>query len=238
MKGHLCLWLVDSEIIWSVSLMPCNWLATAIVLNTPSHKNRCSEMICSLVNHSVVTKLSANTDTATLLQSKTKFHFSEVISQAHSQTLSILHKSVCHTVSVLVRLCKRSVLNGPVEPVEKGEGRQCAKDLRQSCKQSLCWRSRENTLKTFHAENSGSTKKSWCSWSPTGQCRKNITSSLEWSVIRHCCLTHGLSIISQVAVQVHDQPSPASCLSTEESLFNSERMLQKKPTSSHSQFKA
>lgn len=61
MTGHLCLWLVDSEIIWSVSLMPCNWLATAVVLNMPSHTNRCSENLCSLVNHSVVTKQSANT---------------------------------------------------------------------------------------------------------------------------------------------------------------------------------
>lgn len=59
--GHLYLWLVDSKIIRSVSLMLCNWLATAVVLNIPSHTNRCSVKLCSLVNHRVVTKLSANT---------------------------------------------------------------------------------------------------------------------------------------------------------------------------------
>lgn len=60
--GHLYLWVADSKIIRrSVSLMLCNGLATAVVLNIPSHTSRCSEKLCSLVNHRAVTKLSANT---------------------------------------------------------------------------------------------------------------------------------------------------------------------------------
>lgn len=192
------------------------------VSNMPSHTSRCREKLASLVNHSVVLKLSANTLAQQRCYGPKQNSVSVRLSLRHT------HRPCLYCTNQFATQCQcwwgrvSAVLS--MSQWRKGSGDDVPR----------IW---DKVVSKACADSAGNTHWRLSTLRIVAQ-QRNLSNlhdhlqekhpSLERYVLRRPSLTRGLSIMSQAAVRVHDQPSHALCLSTEESLFGSERMLQKK----------